>query len=96
MAARALFETIALIVNFEAKLQKQRKANDFGAIDRLVGEITFASRDKEFIASNPEFAAKSVLTYIDHFEKMFPGDLRRTFRSTPAALAPADIAPKRN
>src|SRR6266849_1249360 len=65
LAARALLETIAVTLDFEAKLQEHYKANDFGAWDELITSHTFATREPELIAELPELAAKNVLTYID-------------------------------
>jgi len=72
LAARALLETIALTADFEAKLQKHYKANDFEALDNLVTSLTFATRDPDALSETPELAAKNVLTYIDRLSAKFP------------------------
>jgi len=73
LAARALLETIALAVDFEAKLQKYLDANDFEAMDNLITSHTFATRDEELLAEHPELDAKNVLTYIDRLETIIAG-----------------------
>jgi hypothetical protein len=73
IAARALLETIALILDFEAKLQSHAAANNFEAMDSLITSNTFATRSDDLIAEHPELEAKNVLTYIDRLGKKVPG-----------------------
>jgi hypothetical protein len=72
LAARALLETIAVTLDFEAKLQEHHKTKNFEALDNLITSHTFATRDADFLAEAPELAAKSVLTYIDRLEPKMP------------------------
>lgn len=69
LAGRALLETVAVMLDFEAKLEKHFKANDFGAMDELVNFHTFATRNEEWLKEDQAYEAKNVLTYIDRLEK---------------------------
>jgi hypothetical protein len=69
LAARALFETVGLTLDFEAELEGHYKADDFEAMNRLANSQTFASREKEYLKENPDFKAKRVGTYIRQLEK---------------------------
>jgi hypothetical protein len=73
LAARALLETIALTLGFEANLHKRIAERDFGKIDELVTQHTFSTRSKSMLADLPELEAKNVLNYIDRLEKTMPG-----------------------
>lgn len=76
LGARALLETIAVIVYFEAKLQEHFKATDFEAMDHLITSHTFATRDDELFAEHPELEATNVLTYIKRLDTNLSGILK--------------------
>jgi hypothetical protein len=73
LAARALLETIALTLDFEANLQMNVAKKDFGKIDELVTLHTFSTRSERMLDDLPELKAENVLNYIDRLEKMMPG-----------------------
>jgi hypothetical protein len=81
LAARALMETIALVLHFDGKLQKQYQENDFKAMEKLVTRHTLSSREAEATAEYPDLRADSVLNYIDHLEKISKYPARKHYES---------------
>ena len=79
LAARALVETAALVLEFEHELQAHIIAENLGAIDALVMNRTFASRDEEGVAEHPEQEAKKC------------PDFHRQARQAPAARHPGAL-----
>jgi hypothetical protein len=78
LAARALMETVALLLDFENQLGRLRNSSDFGGMDDLVNNWTFATRDAGWISQAPETEATNVLTFIDKLERLLP-DARRYY-----------------
>jgi hypothetical protein len=78
LAARALMETVALLLDFEIQLQRLCNGSDFGGIDDLVNNRTFATRDAEWISQAPETKATNAVTFIDKLERLLP-DARRYY-----------------
>jgi len=73
LAARALLETIALTLDFEANLQMYVAEKDFGKTDELITLHTFSTRSESMLTELPELKAENVLNYVDRLEKMMPG-----------------------
>jgi hypothetical protein len=73
LAARALLETIALTLDFEAKLQVHVASKDFAKINELTQFHTFATRSEKMLTEMPDLKAKNVLDYIDRLDKKVPG-----------------------
>jgi hypothetical protein len=81
LTARALMETIALILDFDTKLQKQYEANNFKAMEKLVTRHTLSSREEDIIAKYPDLKADNVLYYIDRLEKISKYPARKHYES---------------
>jgi hypothetical protein len=79
LAARALLETTALFSEFEHRLNELIEIPDFGGIDALAMNRTFATRDEPFAQSNPDLEAISVLTFIDKIDKRLLPGMRRHY-----------------
>jgi hypothetical protein len=73
LTARALLETIALARRVEGELSDFAAKGDWAGLHKHVVNLTFATRDEEMKARDPEIQAKNVVTYIDHFDKVMPG-----------------------
>jgi hypothetical protein len=74
LAARALFETVVLVEDFNSKIDAFLKAQDIERINQLLDNQIFATRDVEWLAKHPESQSINVLTLIDKFDKRtFPG-----------------------
>ena len=73
LSARAIMETFAVMAEFERRVLRLLKEEDLGGLDALAQNGIFASRDENWIKENPETEAKSVLTYIDKFDKRCEG-----------------------
>ena len=74
LAARALIETIALLLEFETELTDLIKKEDIGACDALLMNRLFASRDGKLISGMPETRAINALTFVDKLDKrLLPG-----------------------
>jgi hypothetical protein len=72
LAARALLETVAVFAEFQNKTIKHFKESDFKALDELLDNLTFSTRDPNAVKIMPELEAKNVLTYIDRLKKILP------------------------
>jgi hypothetical protein len=73
LAARALLETIVLCNFIRDEAERFVAAGDIEAIETLANEQLFSTKDEGVIAGGFGHKAKSVLTYIDKFEKKIPG-----------------------
>ena len=73
LAARALLETIVLCSFIRDEVEKFTAANDIEAIEKLANEQLFSTKDEGVIAGGFGHKAKSILTYVDRFEKKIPG-----------------------
>jgi hypothetical protein len=74
LAARALVETAALFWEFEQRLDELLGCSDIEGIDTLINNRTFASKDEDWLESNPDYVATNILTFIDKIDKKtFPG-----------------------
>lgn len=73
LSARALLETIVLCDFVRNQLEKFVDGKDIEAIEKLANERLFATRDKNFIAGGFGHEARSILTFVDKFEKKIAG-----------------------
>jgi hypothetical protein len=73
LSARALMETLAVMVTLERRVDRFLKEESLGALDELAQRGIFASRDKTFIENSPETEARNVLLYVDKLDKRVPG-----------------------
>jgi hypothetical protein len=73
LAARALLETIVLSSFIRDEAEKFVDARDIEAIEKLFNEQLFSTKDARVIADGFGHKARSVLTYVDKFEKKIPG-----------------------
>jgi hypothetical protein len=73
LAARALLETIVLCNFIRDEAEKFAAAGDIEAIEKLANEQLFSTKDGGVIAGGSGHKAKSILTYVDKFEKTIPG-----------------------
>ena len=73
LAARALLETIVVSSFFHDEAENFVAANDIEAIEKLANEQLFSTKDERVIADGFGHKAKSILTYVDKFEKKIPG-----------------------
>lgn len=73
LGARALLETIALVHRVEDELFSFAEKKDFEGLQKHAVKLTFANRDDELNAQNPELQATNALTYVKHFDKAVPG-----------------------
>jgi hypothetical protein len=73
LTARALVETVAVVSDFEQQLLDALRSEDLGAINALVMNRTFATRDDEMLATHPENRAVNILTIIDKLDRELPG-----------------------
>ena len=69
LAARAIVETVALFLEFESRLEELLARSDFGGINKLIDNRTFASRDEEYLKENPDLIATNVITFIDKIDQ---------------------------
>jgi hypothetical protein len=69
LAARALIETVAIFLAFEADLETLIEEKNLAEIDALIMNRTFSTRDPEFIEAYPDATAINILTYTDKLEK---------------------------
>jgi hypothetical protein len=69
LPARALIETSALLLELEHELRALIEARDLVAIDALLMNRLFATRDAEWVAEQPAAKAISVLTLIDRLDR---------------------------
>ena len=79
LSARALMETSALLLDFEHELRKATALSDLGAINDLVTNRHFATRDKEWLEMHPEATATNVLTLIDKLDKRLLPNARKVY-----------------
>jgi hypothetical protein len=73
LAARALLETIVLCNFIRDEAEKFAAAGDIEAIETLANQQLFSTKDEGVIAGGFGHKAKSILTYVDKFEKKIPG-----------------------
>jgi hypothetical protein len=81
LAARALLETIALGRFIRTELLRLREPMNMGAaqaIDNLCNEHLFATKDEKLVADGFGNLARSILNFIDKFNKDIPG-VRHTY-----------------
>lgn len=69
LAARALTETVALLLVFKDRLQRLLEEEDLGGIHALTLNASFATRDAEWLKQHPESEAVSVLTHLDKLDE---------------------------
>ena len=82
LAARAVMETVALLVHVSHRTAQMVRDEDLAGLDALAQRGTFATRDKDFLRKHPEYEAATVLKSVDHVEKKVKG-----FRSHYDALS---------
>jgi hypothetical protein len=75
MCARAIYETVACVMDFCDKLHEHLNENNFEKTAGFIHVRLFATRSKDLLESTNEFDynAPNVLTQIDRFSKQFPG-----------------------
>lgn len=69
LPARALIETTALLLELDHDLERHILAQDLSAIDSLLMNSLFATRDAEWLDEHPEAKATNILTLIDRLDK---------------------------
>jgi hypothetical protein len=69
LPARALIETIAIILDLEHELVRLVPEKDVPAIDQVLMNRTFATRLTDWITNDPSTHAVNVLTLIDRLDK---------------------------
>ena len=75
LSTRAIVETIALLVDFEARVGKLLEAEDLQGLDELTMNRIFSSRDEGWLQGAPEFKSVNVMTHIEKLDKQLPGAL---------------------
>jgi hypothetical protein len=73
LAGRALLETIVLSSFIRDEAEKFVVANDIEAVEKLANEQLFSTRDGGVLAGGFGHKTKSILTYVEKFEKTIPG-----------------------
>jgi hypothetical protein len=73
LACRALLETVAVFEDFTERLGDHIAANELGALDALVMNRSFATRDQDFMVRSPSIQAINILTFIDKLDRLIPG-----------------------
>ena len=73
LAARALLETIVLCSFIRDEAAEFAAVGDIEAIEKLANEQLFSTKDEGVIAGGFGHKAKSILTYVDKFDKKIPG-----------------------
>jgi len=81
LTVRALVETIAVFDEFERTLLAHVANEDLKAIDSLVQNRIFATRDEELLDGHPEITATNVLTFIDKIEARYDLPIRNNYES---------------
>jgi hypothetical protein len=78
---RAVTETVAVFDEFERELEAALDREDIKAMDQLVTNRTFATRDGELLEDHPEILAINVLTFIDKLQKRYDLPIRANYDS---------------
>ncbi|MGM4909363.1 hypothetical protein [Rhizobium sp. 768_B6_N1_8] len=73
LSARALLETVAVVVHLERVVHRLLPTQDIGALNDFVDNGTFATKDRELLSKHPDVEARNILTSIAVLEKMLPG-----------------------
>jgi hypothetical protein len=73
LCSRAAVETCALLFEFQQNLIVLLEKEDLGAIDDLVMNRMFSSRDAEWVKESPTLSAINVLTFINKFNDKVSG-----------------------
>jgi hypothetical protein len=74
LSARAVVETVTVLLHFEEQLNRAMEGMDFAAIDSLVMRTMFATRDEEMLRHNPDNKAVNILTLVEKLDKrLLPG-----------------------
>ncbi|SDR58068.1 hypothetical protein SAMN05519103_05991 [Rhizobiales bacterium GAS113] len=69
LAARALIETVALVLEFDRELQELITEKNLDGIDALLMNRTFATRSEDLVKEFPDTQAKNILTVIQSLDK---------------------------
>ncbi len=69
LAGRALVETVALLLDFERRLESSLAEQNLSDIGALITNLSFATRDEEWLEKHPDSKAVSVLTVIERLDK---------------------------
>jgi hypothetical protein len=77
LAARALFETVAVLHDYNQAIDKALQSRSLNEISSHSYKRTFATRNKEVLSTRPELEATNVLTFINKLSEEFGGS---TFR----------------
>jgi hypothetical protein len=73
LAARAIMEVAALVYDFTAQLKRLCASADYSAIDALVMNRTFGTRNETWQQTQAGVAAVNVLGLLDKMSKLLPG-----------------------
>ncbi len=68
LSARALIETVALVIDFDARICLLTDKGDIEGIDQLLQNRIFSTRDKDPIREFPGIESVNVLTLIDKLD----------------------------
>ena len=77
LAARALFETVAVLHDYNQRIHEALKNRNLSEISRHSYKSMFATRNMEALSTRPELEATNVLTFIDKLSDRSGGS---TFR----------------
>jgi methyl-accepting chemotaxis protein len=73
LAARALVETVTVSHYVGQELKRLKEEKNANAIDDLANEQLFSTRNEKIVSEGYGHLARSVLTYIDKFDKKING-----------------------
>jgi hypothetical protein len=76
---RALVETFAVFDEFVREVLASLEREDLGAMDELVMNRTFATKDNEMLRDHPNLVATNVLTFIDKMGKHYDLPVRTNY-----------------
>ncbi len=79
LSARALIETLAVLLEFDSQLQQLLEKDDLASIDELVMKSSFGGRDEDLMKEHPDFITTNVLTSIDRIDRDLLRGLRRHY-----------------
>ncbi|MGB4058554.1 MAG: hypothetical protein WBK77_10790 [Alphaproteobacteria bacterium] len=77
--ARAIIETVAVLYEFEHRLDKALSTKDLNVVDSLIMNRTFASRLADLFGNKKAYESLSVLTAIDKLDKKLEGHVRLAY-----------------
>jgi hypothetical protein len=81
LAVRALVETVAVFDNLEQGLLQHLGEGNIGALNSLIMNRMFATRDEVLLADHPELHAVNVLTLIGKLQKRYDLEVMSNYES---------------